>query len=592
MARKVDTVTVEVVRNLLMSVAEETNAIIIKSAYSTNIKERRDVATAIMDPDGNMVAQVESLAALLGSLLTVVQNIYDKFGRQNVHPGDMFIANDPYHGGGNHLPDIVVAAPAFSGNTLIGWIANIAHHSDIGGKVPGSTSGDADSIFQEGIRIPLVRIYQEGKRNESLMDLLLGNTRVPQERYGDLTAQISSNLIGIQRLQEAYKKYEAVLFDCMKELQDYSERRVRAAVAKLPDGEYCFTDYVDGCGAKYPDPIQIVVKVTIQGDQITFDFTGTHEQIEAPINLPLPSLKADVFFSIKALMGPDIPSNEGINRAVRIIVPEGCILNAQEPAPIGALIDCSQRVPDAIFGALAPIFPERSQGAGNGACTTTILAGKGAVGTDSFFIFHEVIAGGMGASNGLDGLSGVQVNLTNTTNMPIEATEMEFTHILVRKYELRRDSGGAGEYRGGLGIERELEVTEDNILYTGLGDRHRFHPWGLKGGKEGETGAFFHVAATGGTVTKLSHKTTSMALKKGDIIRVYTPGAGGWGDPKKRPVEKVLRDIVENKVSIEAARQVYGVAVTLNGAGLPVLDEAGTNHLRLNKGETGNEKSH
>lgn len=580
MGRNIDTITVEVVRNLLMSVAEEMNAIIIKSAYSTNIKERRDVATAVLDPDGNMVVQMESLAGLLGSLLTVVNNIYDKFGRSSIRPGDMFIANDPYHGGGNHLPDIVIAAPAFSGDTLIGWVANIAHHSDIGGKVPGSTSGDADSVFQEGIRIPLVRICEAGKQNDSLVDLLLDNTRVPQERYGDLSAQISSNRIGIERMQEAYAKYQDLLFDCMAELQDYSERRVRVAISKLPDGEYCFTDYVDGCGDKYPDPIQIVVKVTIKDDSICFDFTGTHEQIEAPINLPLPSLKADVFFSIKALVGPDIPSNEGINRAVTIIAPKGCILNAQEPSPIGALIDCSQRVPDAIFGALAPIFPERCQAAGNGACTTTILAGKGTVGTDSFFIFHEVIAGGMGASNGLDGLSGVQVNLTNTTNMPIEATEMEFTKILVRQYELRRDSGGAGEYRGGLGIKRELEVLEDNILYTGLGDRHRFPPWGLAGGREGGTGAFFHVSPDG-RVTKKSHKTTSMPLKKGDIIRVYTPGAGGFGDPKKRPVEKVLQDIAENKVSLEAAKDLYGVAAVLNKMGLPELDEAAVEAQRL-----------
>lgn len=576
MPKKVDTITVEVVRNLLMSIAEETNAIIIKSAYSTNIKERRDVATAILDPNGNMVAQVESLAALLGSLLTIVHNIYSKFGKENIKSGDMFIANDPYHGGGNHLPDIVVAAPAFCGNTLIGWIANIAHHSDIGGKVPGSTSGDADSIFQEGLRIPLVRICEEGKLNESLMDLFLDNTRVPQERYGDLTAQISSNKIGIQRLCDAYKKYTLSLFECMVELQDYSERRVRAAVKKLPDGEYSFTDYVDGCGERYPNPIQIVVKITIKEDNIKFDFTGTHKQIKAPINLPLPSLKADVFFCVKALMGPDIPSNEGINRAVEIIAPEGCILNAQEPAPIGALIDCSQRVPDAIFGALSKIFPQQSQAAGNGACTTTILAGSGAIGSDSFFIFHEVIAGGMGASQNLDGLSGVQVNLTNTTNMPIEATEMEFTRILARKYQLRCDSGGAGEFRGGLGIERELEICDDDIVYTGLGDRHRFKPWGLNGGHSGDVGAFFHIDAISKKETKLSHKTTGLQLKKGDVIRVYTPGAGGWGDPRDRPVEKVLNDVCENKISIESAKKKYGVIIILDEHGVPILDEKAT----------------
>ena len=578
MAKHIDTVTVEVVRNLLMSIAEETYGIIVRSAYSTNMKERRDVCTAVIDPDGNSVAQVESLAALLGSMLNVVPNIYEKFGKENIRPGDMFIANDPYHGGGNHLPDIVIAAPAFAGDKLIGWIANIGHHSDIGGKVPGSTSGDADSLFQEGIRIPVIRIHQDGKLIPSVMDLLLDNTRVPQEREGDLTAQMSANLIGVQRIQEAYERYQDDLIACMSELVSYSERRVRAVVSELPDGEYCYTDYVDGCGDKYPAPLPIKVKVTVAGDSLTVDFTGTAEQIKAPINVPYPCTKAAVFFAVKALMGDDIPANEGINRAVQIIAPKGCIVNPTEPSPIGAQIDCQQRIPDAIFGALASVFPDVVVTAGNGACTTTILAGEEKIGTDSVFIFHEVIAGGGGASRNQDGLSGVQVNMTNTSNMPIEATEMEFTRILARKYELKADTGGAGEYRGGLGIERELEMLQDEVAYTGLGDRHKFHPWGLNGGKEGASGAFYRVAADG-TVTQMGHKTTSLPLKKGDIIRVTTPGAGGYGDPKKRAPEKVLKDVIEGKVSVTAAREEYGVAIISEGIHYYV-DEQATKMLR------------
>lgn len=579
MARKIDTVTVEVVRNLLMSIAEETYGIIVRSAYSTNMKERRDVCTAVIDPDGNSVAQVESLAALLGSMLNVVPNIYAKYGKENIKPGDMFIANDPYHGGGNHLPDICLAAPVFAGDKLIAWIANNGHHSDIGGKVPGSTSGDADSLFQEGIRIPVIRIRENDKLIQSVMDLILDNTRVPQEREGDLTAQMSANLIGIQRIQEAYATYQDTLIDCMEELVNYTERRIRAVVATLPDGEYSYTDYVDGCGDKYPDPLPIKVKVTIAGDSLTFDFTGTASQIKAPINVPYPCLQAAVFFSVKALMGEDIPANEGINRAVKIIAPKGCIVNPTEPSPIGAQIDCQQRIPDAIFGALAPVFPNSVVTAGNGACTTTILAGEGTIGTDSTFIFHEVIAGGGGASRDFDGLSGVQVNMTNTSNMPIEATEMEFTKILARKYELKKDTGGAGKMRGGLGIERELELLQDDVLYTGLGDRHKFHPWGLEGGQEGATGAFYRVAAADGSVTRMGHKTTSFAMKKGDIIRVTTPGAGGYGNPFEREPAKVLQDVMESKVSVEAARELYGVVITSDGINYTV-DEQATAALR------------
>lgn len=581
--QKLDTVTVEVVRNLLMSIAEETYGVIIRSAYSTNMKERHDVCTAVIDPEGNSVAQVESLAALLGSMLSVVPNIYEKFGRESIQPGDMFIANDPYHGGGNHLPDIVLAAPAFCGDTLVGWIANIAHHSDIGGKVPGSTSGDADSLFQEGLRIPVVRIRQGGKLIQSVMDLILDNTRVPQERYGDLTAQMSANLIGVQRLQDAYCQYGAVLHGCMEELIRYSERRVRAVVSKLPDGVYSYTDYVDGCGDKYPDPLPICVKITVEGENMTLDFTGTADQIDAPINVPWPCTKADVFFAIKAMLGPDIPANEGINRAIRLIAPEGCILNPREPAPIGAQIDCSQRVPDTIFGALAPVLPQRVVTAGNGACTTTILSGKGQTGTDSVFIFHEVVAGGGGASQYYDGLSGVQVNMTNTSNMPIEATEMEFPEILVRAYELEQDSGGAGRHRGGLGICREVEVRQDDVLYTGLGDRHKFHPWGLEGGKPGGTGAFYRVR-TDGDIQHLGHKTTSLRLDRGDIIRVTTPGAGGYGDPMERPEMVVLEDVIQRKVSIQKAKEDYGVVLTEQDGVLTVNQEA-TQKLRAREGK-------
>ena len=574
-----DTVTVEVIRNLLMSVAEETYGIIIRSAYSTNMKERRDVCTAVIDPDGNSVAQVESLTALLGSMLSVVPNIYEKFGRENIHTGDMFIVNDPFHGGGNHLPDIVLAAPAFCGDTLVGWVANIAHHADIGGKVPGSSSGDAVSLFQEGIRIPLVRIREDGKLNQSVMDMLLVNSRVPQERYGDLTAQMSANLIGIQRLQDAYERYGDVLISCMSELIEYSERRIRAAVAKLPDGEYSYTDYMDGCGEKYPDPLPIKVKITVRGNQMEVDFTGSAQQLEAPINVPWPCTKADVFYSVKAMLGPDIPANEGINRAIKVIAPKGCILNPTEPSPIGCQIDTSQRVPDAIFGALAPLLPEQIVTAGNGACTTTLLSGKVRQDSDEVFIFHEVIAGGGGACWQYDGLSGIQVNMTNTSNMPIEATEIEFPHLLARRNELKEDSGGPGYFRGGLGIQRELEILEDNVLYTGLGDRHKIHPWGLKGGKEGAGGGFYRVAADG-AVTHLSNKVTSFPMMEHDIVRVITPGAGGYGDPLNRDIQKVLQDVIECKVSVEGARRDYGVVIIGNEYDGYQIDEGATEAMR------------
>ena len=368
-------VTVEIVGNLLLSIAEETTVAIIKSAYSTNIKERRDVSTAIIDPSGNMVAQAENLPIHLGSLLTFVHGIYKKFPRESIMPGEMFIGNDPYNGGGNHLPDIAVAAPAFFGKKLIGWVVNMAHHSDIGGKVPGSTSGDAVSIFQEGIKIPIIRICKEDKIIDSVMDILLANTRVPKERSGDLIAQISANHVGVRRMTEAYEKYGDLLLECMGELQNYAERRLRSAISILKKGEYTFTDYMDTAGSAHPDPLPITVKITIFNDSMVFDFTGTCPQVEAPINVPYNSLLATVFYSIKALLGADIPSNAGIYRTFKVIAPKGCLVNAVHPAPVGVMIDTCQRIPDVIFGALAPAVPERIIAGCNSACTTAVFTG-------------------------------------------------------------------------------------------------------------------------------------------------------------------------------------------------------------------------
>lgn len=561
--RRADPVTVEVVRNLLMSIAEETNTVIIKSAFSTNIKERRDNTAAIMDPEGNVIVQVESsLPILLAALLYAAKSVRAQYALEDIRPGDMFILNDPYHGGGNHLPDITILAPVFDRESgkLIAWIGNTAHHSDIGGKVPGSTSGDADSAFQEGIRIPVVKICRDGGVNDDVMRLLLNNTRTPDERRGDLTAQISANLIGTQKIEAAYEKYGDVLLDCMAEMLNYTERVMRSAISKIPDGTYSYVDYVDGCGERYPDPININVAVTVKGDHMTIDFTGTHAEVEAPINIPYGMMMACVLFCMKSLINPELSTNWGVVRPIEIIAPKGILCNPHEPHAVGLAIDAGQRLPDAIFGALNPVLPERALAASNGACTSVIFFGTtNQNGNDQYFICHESIGGGAGASHVHDGLSGVQVYMTNTSNMPIEATESEFPAIQLKTYRLRTDSCGAGEYRGGCGIWREYQVTCDNVFVNCFGDRQRFSPWGMEGGGAGMPGAFYHISARTGEVTQLSAKTTGKPLEKGDVIRVFTPGSGGMGDPARRPAGKVLRDVIERKISPEAAERDYGV---------------------------------
>ncbi len=578
MKQTVDAVTVEIVGNLLLSIAEEMGYAVIRSAYSTNIKERRDISSAVFDPEGNMVAQAEHVAMHLGSLLGIIKEVYKHFDKKEIRPGDMFIGNDPYNGGGTHLPDITIAAPVFVDGKLIGWVANLAHHSDVGGKVAGSTSGDAVSVFQEGTKIPLVRICRENELCLDIVHIIMANSRIPSERYGDLQAQIAANAVGIRRFKEAYYRYGNVLIDSMYELQDYAERKLRAGISKLPDGEYSFMDYMDDAGITYPHPIPIAVRITIKGDTMELDFTGTNKQVEGPINVTKNGLLATVFYSLKAIINPDIPSNAGIYRAFSVSAEEGLIVNAQNPAPVGARIDTCMRVADVIFGAMAKAAPERAIAGCNSSCTSAIFSGNDPIDKEHFYVYLETIAGGSGASKYKDGLSGVQVHMTNTSNLPIEALEMEFPLVNVRKYALLPDSGGAGRTRGGLGIIREFEIMYDGINYTGLGDRQIHKPYGLAGGLNG-TGGKYYVTRVDGTVEPLPSKCTDIRLNKGDLISVRTPGAGGYGSPLERPFEWLVRDIVEGKVTVQAAGEDYKVAI-IEKDGRYQVEEALTEKLR------------
>ena len=303
-------------------------------------------------------------------------------------------------------------------------------------------------------------------------------------------------------------------------------------------------------------------------EEMTMDFTGTHEQVEAPINIPLPALSSAILYSIKALVGPSLPTNAGVFRPITIIAPEGCIVNPKEPGPVSVLIDAAQRIPDTIFGALSGVMSERILASSNGACTTCMIFGRTEKSGGNYFICHEAIAGGSGASHQFDGLSGVQVYLTNTSNMPIEATEIEYPDILVEKYYLRKDSGGPGLFRGGCGIERQYKMCSEGMAVNCLGDRQKFAPWGLDGGMDGAPGAFYLIDGVTGERKKLSHKTSNLSVKAGDSVLVYTPGAGGVGDPKKRDPEKVLKDVNGQLVSPESAERDYGVKVVPDGSGL------------------------
>ncbi|PYI56363.1 hydantoinase B/oxoprolinase family protein [Paenibacillus flagellatus] len=575
--KRIDPITLEIVGNLLLSVAEEMGVTLVKTAYSTNIKERKDCSTALFDAKGSMIAQAEYVPMHLGSMLGVVGEVLKKFPVDSLRPGDMFVTNDPYAGGGTHLPDITMVSPVFVDDRLVAFVANIAHHSDIGGMVPGSVSAHSDNIFQEGLRIPLGRICRAGELVRESYDFIILNTRTPVERSGDLDAQIASNIAGAKRLAEVVRKYGADYFaECTDALLDYAEHLMRAGIRTLPEGTYTFEDYLDDAGANSDSPIPIRATVTIEDGTAKVDFAGTSPQVPGPLNMTYSGLLTTAFYCFKAVAGQSIFANHGIYRALQVTAPEGSIVNCTLPVPVGQRIDTAQRVVDVIMGALAQVAPERVLAACNSVVTSAIFSGTNPR-NGNYFVYLETIAGGSGAHSRGDGLSGVQVHMTNTSNLPIEALEREYP-VLVERYELQTDSGGAGRFRGGLGIRRDFRILCDGMSYTGLGDRHKFAPWGLEGGKSGGPGRF-RLSRGGGELQTLGSKISGVTLGREDLISVCAPGSGGYGHPYDRPAEAVLRDVREGKVSLASALDDYGV-VLVAGPNGPIVDENATAERR------------
>lgn len=556
---KVDPITVEVLSNAFMSIAEEMGGILVRTAYSTNIKERKDCSCALFNADGETIAQAEHIPVHLGSMLGIVSEIKKKYPLGTIKEGDMFVANDPYNGGGTHLPDITLAAPIFNNGEIVGFVANIAHHSDVGGRVPGSMSGDSTSIFQEGLRIPPVRIMDSGKLVQEILDIILLNCRTSFERTGDLMAQIAANTIGAERTVAMINKYgrETVL-QCMEELMNYGERKMRAGIRLIENGEYEFEDFLDDDGIDIGKPVRIKVKLSVQDEDIHLDFTGTDPQVKGAVNVVENALKATVYYALKAIIDPTLPPNGGFYRPISIFAPEGTLVNPNEPGACGARTDACQRVADVVFGVMSKIVPQKVMAGCNSAVTTVVFSGVDRR-NKRFFVYPESLGGGFGARYNKDGLDGVHVHITNSSNLPVECMETEYP-LMVECYEIRNDSGGAGMYRGGLGFRRSYRILQETV-FGSHGDRQKLPPWGLEGGKPGLPGRMVINPGTPEEKVLPSAKSSEIELKKGDIMSVETPGSGGYGDPFKRKPELVLDDVINEKVSIENAKEHYGVAI-------------------------------
>jgi N-methylhydantoinase B len=531
-----DPVKLELFKHRFASVADEMGMVLRRSAYSPNIKERLDFSCAVFDSAGNMIAQAAHIPVHLGAMPVSVKQAIRKFSFQ---PGDVAILNDPFSGG-SHLPDITLVTPIFvPGGTLtpgklqfeatpehhklFGFVASRAHHADVGGMTPGSMPLSRE-IYQEGIIIPPLKIIEAGQLNKSLLDLLLANVRTPEERAGDLRAQLSANAKGVTRMLEVIERYgeqEVNLY--MSGLLEYAERMTRVLISELPDGVYRYEDYLDSDGIS-PDPVKISVMVTIDGDEAAVDFNGSAEQVSGSINSVFAVTLSATLYVFRALIGLDIPANSGCLRPIAVNAPQGTVVNANRPAAVaGGNVETSQRIVDVLLGALAQAAPARVPAASQGTMNNVIIGGWDPSRQKSY-TYYETIAGGMGAGPTAAGADAVQCHMTNTLNTPVEALEYAYP-FLVRRYEIRAASGGRGHHAGGNGVVREMEFLHDAQL-TLLTDRRRFGPFGVQGGQSGEPGR--NILVRNGVETLLPAKVTRF-LQPGDILRIETPGGGGYG---------------------------------------------------------------
>lgn len=550
---KLDPITLEILANGLRSIADECFAALMRSAYSTNIKERRDHSIVIVDRHGRLVVQAAlTLPIHIASMSGLMRCLLDKFG-DDIEEGDIFVANDPHTAGGTHLPDINYAMPVFVDGELVAFICNIAHHADIGGMVPGSMAGGMSEIYQEGLRIPVVKLFRRGELQTDIMDLLLLNVRVPDERRGDHNAQIASCKLGARRFLEVIGTHGLPnVLAAFDEIISRTAQRMRAAIAEIPDGSYRFEDFMDGDGIDTLD-IPIRIAITVKGDHIRLDFAGTSPQVTGNINTTMNAVQASVCYALIAVLDSDIPSNQGVLDVVEIIAEPGTLLNSVFPAPVAARAHACQRAIDVVLGALSQALPDKVIAAANGANTTAVFSGVDPR-TSSPYLYLETLGGGMGARATKDGKDGVQVGITNTSNLPVESIEQEYP-LRVEEYSLVQDSGGAGTYRGGMGLRRVVTPVGHSCVFNGAGERFRYRPWGLFGGRDGGSGRF--LLRNGEGEQRLDDKPGEVEVTPQARIVIETPGAGGYGAPAERDSEAVDRDRRSGKFSSSFIEKNY-----------------------------------
>jgi N-methylhydantoinase B len=555
MAATIDPITFEVIANALSSTADEMALTVMRSAYSPVVRDTMDYSTALCDRDGRVIAQGLTLAVQLGAFPEAMRHLIEQFG-DDMRQGDIFAFNDPYGAGGQHLPDIYVIKPIIRAGVLHGYANTMAHHCDVGGIAPGSTAMHATDIFQEGLRLPIIKLYEAGEPNRTAFRIIERNTRQPVQMLGDLKAQVAACAAGERGFLDILDRYGAdAVPPYLDALQSRAEQLMRAEIAALPDGEYSYTDYIDGFGDE-PEPIRIQVKLIISGDELTVDLTGTSPQVPAAINCPIAMSASSAYCAIRCIGAPEIPNCDGYMRPIKVVAPSGTIVNPVLPAACAARGVIGYRVFDAIMGALAQVVPERVIAGGEGGPTLFSIGGwRGG----QPFVLTEVMVGTWGARAGQDGVEGISNPAANLSNQPIELIEAELP-LQVVHYGFVQDSAGPGKFRGGLAYTREWRLLADEAIYTVRSDRRRHLPYGFAGGKPGSPS--MNLFRSGGETKILpTMPMAGLKMRRGDSFHHDGAGGGGYGDAYERDPALVLEDVLDEKVSFAAARRDYGVAI-------------------------------
>jgi len=553
---KVDAVTLEIIGSILESIAREMGIALMQTAYSTIIREEKDFSTAIYDRHARLLGQAEHCPGHQGTLSYCAKYIVSEL-KMKLDPEDIVIQNHPYLKGTHH-PDIMIFKPIFFTDEFVGLAGSTGHHLDVGGNAPGSMASHSTDVWQEGLLIPPLKLYERGKPNEALHAMIKNNIRVPEKTMGDIRAQISAASIGERRLWGVLNRYGIQEFyEIIEEYFNNSERLMREDLSKIPPGDYEEEGFLDSDGFS-DEPIRIKVKLTFKDGGVTVDFTGTSPQTEGPFNCSESSVFNAVFCGIRYLVNPLIFQNEGCYRTVRIIAPEGTVVNPIFPAPLSGRIHTLERIVNTILLAFSKASPEKAVGSSHAHLTANAIGGR-TPDKRKQYVFFEIHGGGWGATPEHDGNSAVYCNLGNCLDLPVEGIELEYPDIRVEKYELITDSGGPGKYRGGLGIRRDLRFLRGPGYLTTRSDAQKFPPRGVRSGKDGAPARYF--LHRGGQIRRLPAKNTNFRLESGDYLSFETPGAGGYGDPKERDIEKVKEDVKQGYVSREAAEREYQVKI-------------------------------